>query len=98
MQGYMAALFFVNMLIAIILLQRIVITVGPSVSVQQFIELLNEMNRYLLYFPEELPTQLDQEEIIEILHQSKYPEWHAAMISANIDIFEMISCITRRSK
>jgi hypothetical protein len=47
------------------------------------------MNRYLLYFPEEFPTQLDQDEIIEILDQSKSPEWHAAMILANIDIFEM---------
>jgi hypothetical protein len=47
---------------------------GPSVSVQQFIERLNEMNRYLLYFPEEFPTQLDQDDIIEILDQSKSPE------------------------
>jgi hypothetical protein len=62
---------------------------GPSVSVQQFVERLNEMNRYLLYFPEEFPTQLDQDEMFEILDQSKSPEWHAAMILANIDIFEM---------
>jgi FMN phosphatase YigB (HAD superfamily) len=47
------------------------------------------MDRYLLYFPEEFPMQLDQDEIIEILDQSKSPEWHAAMIPANIDIFEM---------
>jgi hypothetical protein len=33
---------------------------------------LNEINRYLLlYFPEENPKQLDQDEIIEILDQAK---------------------------
>jgi hypothetical protein len=44
-----------------------------------------------LYFPEENPKQLDQDEIIEILDQEKsgYPEWHEAMVNANIDIFEM---------
>ena len=47
------------------------------------------MNRYLLYFPEEFPTQLHQDEIIEILDQSNSPEWRAAMILKNIDIFEM---------
>jgi hypothetical protein len=47
---------------------------GPSASVQQFVERLNEMNRYPLYFPEEFATQLDQDKIIEILDQSKTPE------------------------
>jgi hypothetical protein len=44
-----------------------------------------------LYFPEENPKQLDQDEIIEILDQVKAwdPEWHEAMVNANIDIFEM---------
>jgi hypothetical protein len=42
-----------------------------------------------MYFPEEKPKQLDQDEIIEILDQSKAPEWHEAMVNANIDIFEM---------
>jgi hypothetical protein len=50
---------------------------------------LNDLNRYLLYFPEENPKQLDQDEIIEILDQAKAPEWHEAMVNANIDIFEM---------
>ena len=54
-----------------------------------FVERLNELNRYLLYFPEENPKQLDQDEIIEILDQAKAPEWHAAMVAANIDIFSM---------
>jgi hypothetical protein len=47
--------------------------------------------RYLLYFPEENPKQLDQDEIIETLDQAKAwdPEWHGAMVNANIDIFEM---------
>jgi hypothetical protein len=35
------------------------------------------------------PKQLDQDEIIEILDQAKAPEWHEAMMNANIDIFEM---------
>jgi hypothetical protein len=50
---------------------------------------LNDLNRYLLYFPEEKSVHLDQDEIIEILGQAKAPEWHEAMMNANIDIFEM---------
>jgi hypothetical protein len=57
--------------------------------VQQFVQRLNDFNRYLLYFPEENPKQLDQDEIIEILDQAKAPEWHEAMVNASIDIFEM---------
>jgi hypothetical protein len=62
-----------------------------NTSVQQFVERLNDLNRYLLYFPEEKPKQLHQNEIIEILDQAKarYPEWHEAIVNANIDIFEM---------
>jgi hypothetical protein len=62
-----------------------------NTSVQKFVERLNDLNRYLLYFPEENTKQLDQDEIIEILDQAKarYPEWHEAMVNANIDIFEM---------
>jgi hypothetical protein len=64
---------------------------GLNTSVQQFVERLNDLNRYLLYFPEESPNQLDQDEIIEILDQDKArnPEWHEAMVNANTDIFEM---------
>jgi hypothetical protein len=64
---------------------------GLNTSVQQFIERLNDLNRYLSYFPEEDPKHLDQDEIIEILDQVKawYPEWHEAMVNANIEIFEM---------
>jgi hypothetical protein len=40
-------------------------------------------------FPKKPPKQLDQDEIIGILDQAKAPEWHEAMINANIDIFEM---------
>jgi hypothetical protein len=52
---------------------------------------LNELNRYLLYFPDETPKQLDQDEIIEILDQAKArdPEWLEAMVDTNIKIFEM---------
>jgi hypothetical protein len=62
-----------------------------NTSVQQFVERLNDLNRYVLYFPEENPKQLDQDEIIEILDQAKTmdPECHEAMVNANIDIFEM---------
>jgi hypothetical protein len=66
---------------------------GLNTSVQQFAERLwfNDLNRYLLYFPEENPKQLDTDEIIEILDQAKArdPEWHEAMVNANIDIFEI---------
>jgi hypothetical protein len=64
---------------------------GLNISLQQFIERLNDLNHYLLYFPEENPKQLDQDEIIEILEQAKArdPEWYEAMVNANIDIFEM---------
>jgi hypothetical protein len=59
--------------------------------VQHFVESLNDLNHYLLYFPEENPKKLDQDEIIKILDQanSMDPEWHEAMVNANIDIFEM---------
>jgi hypothetical protein len=59
--------------------------------IEQFVERLNDLNRYLLYFPEEYPKQLDQDEIIGILHLAKvwYCEWHEAKVNANIDIFEM---------
>jgi hypothetical protein len=63
--------------------------IGLNTSVQQFVERLNDLNRYLLYFPEENPKQLDQGEIIEMLDQGKAPELHEAMVNANIDIFEM---------
>jgi hypothetical protein len=55
------------------------------------VERLNDLNRYLLYFPEENPKQLDQDEIIEILDQAKArnPECHEVMVNAKIDIFEM---------
>jgi hypothetical protein len=41
--------------------------------------------------PEERPKQFNQDQIIEILDQvnTMDPEWHEAIIYANIDIFEM---------
>jgi hypothetical protein len=64
---------------------------GLNTSVQQFVERLNDLNRYLLNFPAENPKQLDEYEILEILDQAKAldPEWHEAMVNANIGIFEM---------
>jgi hypothetical protein len=63
---------------------------GLNTSVHQFVERLNDLNRYLLYFPEENPKQLYQDEIIEILDQAKAPEWHEAIVNANIDILKCI--------
>jgi hypothetical protein len=64
---------------------------GLNTSVQKFVERLNDLNRYLLYFPEKKPKQLDQDEVNEILDQAKTrdPEWHEAMVNAKNDIFEM---------
>jgi hypothetical protein len=64
---------------------------GPNTTVQQFVEMLNELNRYLLSFPEECLISLTQDEIIEILNQAKPPNWHEAMLSANIDILKWIT-------
>jgi hypothetical protein len=60
-------------------------------SVQQVVERLNNLNRYLLYFPEANPKQLEQDEIIVILDQTKanVPEWHEAMVNASIYTYEM---------
>jgi hypothetical protein len=65
---------------------------GLNTSVQQFVERLNDLNRYLLYFPEENPKQLDQDEIIEIFYQAKAvdPEWHEEMVNAKIDILKYL--------
>jgi hypothetical protein len=60
----------------------------PNVSVQQFLESLNEINIYLLLFLEEFSMQLNKDEMIEIIYQAKSLEWHAAMILENIDILE----------
>jgi hypothetical protein len=48
-----------------------------------------------LYFLEENTKQLDLDEIIEILDQAKAvdPEWHEAMMNANIDNLYLISSI-----
>jgi hypothetical protein len=45
---------------------------------------LNELNRYLLIFHEEISNQLGQDEIIKTLDQAKDldPEWHEAMVNA----------------
>jgi hypothetical protein len=58
---------------------------GLNTSAQQFVDL----NCYFLKVAEKTTEQLDQDEIIEILDQAKAPEWHEAMVNANIDIFEI---------
>jgi hypothetical protein len=64
-----------------------------NTSAQKFVDRqqLNDLNRYLLFFPKENLKQLDQDEIIEILDQAKNrdPEWHGEIVNSNIDIFEM---------
>jgi hypothetical protein len=62
-----------------------------NTSSKQFVERLNDLNYYHLYFPEENSKQFDQGEIWEILNQTKArdSEWHEAMVNANIDILEM---------
>jgi hypothetical protein len=64
---------------------------GLNTSVQHFVESLNNHFLYLLYFPEESPMQLDQDEIIEISDQAKArnPGWHEVIVNANIDIFKI---------
>jgi hypothetical protein len=44
---------------------------GLNTSIKQIVEKLNDLNRYLLYFPKENPKQIHQDEIIEILDQAK---------------------------
>jgi hypothetical protein len=56
---------------------------------KRFLESLYDLNRYLLYFPEENPKKLDKDEIIKILNQAKASEKYEAMVDANIDIFDM---------
>jgi hypothetical protein len=63
---------------------------GLNTSVQQFVERLNDLNRFLLYFPEGIPKQLDQDEIIEILDQAKAPEWHEAMVNAPLTFLKFL--------
>jgi hypothetical protein len=62
---------------------------GINTSIYQIVESLNYLNLYLLYFLEENPKQLDQDEIIEVLDKAKAPEWHEVMVNTKIDIFEM---------
>jgi hypothetical protein len=49
---------------------------------------LNDLNRYLSYFSEENPKQLDQDEFIEISDQTKAPEWHEAMVNDKNNTFK----------
>jgi hypothetical protein len=37
----------------------------PNTYFQEYVERLNDLNRYLLFVPEEHHKQLDQDEIIE---------------------------------
>jgi hypothetical protein len=57
---------------------------GDNMTLQTFVGRHNELKRCLLYFPKENPKQFDQDDIVKILDQAKAPEWHAAMVAANI--------------
>jgi hypothetical protein len=61
----------------------------PKYHVRQPWGLYMDLNTYLEYSSDIKPNQLDQDEIIEILDQSKAwdPEWYEAMVNTNIDIF-----------
>jgi hypothetical protein len=63
---------------------------GLNTNVQKFVERLNDLNRYLLYFPEVYPKQFDQDEIIKILDQDKAPEWHEAMKNAKLTFLKCL--------
>jgi hypothetical protein len=60
-----------------------------NMSVKQFVvwQRLNDLNHYLLYFPEENP-RLDQASCY-ILLLAKAPELHEAIVNSNFEIFEM---------
>jgi hypothetical protein len=68
---------------------RRALNTGLNTSVQKNLERLNDINRYILYIPEEIPKQLEQNETIEILDQVKVPEWREAVFNANIENFEI---------
>jgi hypothetical protein len=55
---------------------------GLNLSIHQFVETLSELNFHLMYFPEEKPKHLNQDEIIEILDQTMAPKWHQLMVNA----------------
>jgi hypothetical protein len=61
--------------------------------VHRFVGRLNHLNHYLLFFPEETPKKLDQNEKFKILDQTKAMdhERNEVIFNANIDIFEMSS-------
>jgi hypothetical protein len=67
---------------------------GLNTSAQKFVERLNDLNHYLLYFSEESPKQLDQDEIIQILDQvkAKGPEWHEEMVNS---IMTFLKCLMK---
>jgi hypothetical protein len=44
--------------------------IGLNTSIQRYVERLNDLNSFLLYFPEEKHKQLDQDEIIENFRSS----------------------------
>lgn len=61
-------------------------------TVREFAARLRELNNYLPYFPKENgkppPESLSDDELIEILNQAKPEEWQAAILGANIEVFD----------
>jgi hypothetical protein len=54
----------------------------PTTTVQQFFKSLTNLNSYAFYIPDEYPSKLNLDKIIEILEQAKATTWHEAMVSA----------------
>jgi hypothetical protein len=70
---------------------------GRAIHVQKYYmrqprDLYMGFSNSVLYFPEKRHKQLDPDEIIEILDQAKArnPEWHEAMVNANINISNIL--------
>ena len=63
-----------------------------SQTVHEFTARLRELNSYLPYFPVKpgtTPSPFSKDELSSILNHAKPAKWQVAMLSANIDVYEM---------
>ena len=61
-------------------------------TVREFTARLRELNSYLPYFPVKAtttPVPFTKDELSSILNHTKPAKWQMAMLSANIDVYEM---------
>jgi hypothetical protein len=58
---------------------------------------LNDLKRYLLYFSEENPKQLDQDEVIAILNPAKAMDYdlHEETINASVSYFKHLESLKK---